>query len=213
MKNTLNSIAVLLFSALIAPSAQALGPLDGEVGVAYWSNHFDADLANGELDIGTRFAYGEAWLFNNWGLKGAYYDSDLEESGFSNHSRTQIEVRKRLLSFGDTNFIAVGAGLESIALINGENSDGVRLSAEARIGLPSTVFLYGKAGWTPSLNSAGSFEDISSTEIEVGAHFTPAPFVSLRLGYIEHQLNYMDMSSGTDGSTSSGFFIGAGFHW
>ncbi|NKB78209.1 MAG: hypothetical protein GKR96_14540 [Gammaproteobacteria bacterium] len=214
MKNKIITTFALLFGCLQCQSLYALGPIDGEVGVAFWNNHFEADIANGELDVGTTLAHGEVWLFNEWGVRGAYYDSDLEESEFSNQNRTQLEVRKRFLSLGDNNFLAFGAGLENIALKSGQESDGLRFSAEARLGLPSTVFLYGKAAWSPSLQSTSEFDDISSNEVEVGVHFTPAPFVSLRLGYLQYELNYTNAVSGVDGdSASSGFFVGAGVHW
>ncbi|NKB63721.1 MAG: hypothetical protein GKR95_16950 [Gammaproteobacteria bacterium] len=214
MKNKIATTLALVLGFLQWQLAHALGPLDGEAGVAFWSNHFEADISNGDLDVGTTLAHGEVWLFNEWGVRGAYYDSDLEESEFSNQNRTQLEVRKRFLSLGDNNFLAFGAGLENIALKSGQESDGLRFSAEARLGLPSTVFLYGKAAWSPALQSTSEFDDISSREMEVGAHFTPAPFVSLRLGYLQYELDYRSVASGGGGgTTSSGFFIGAGVHW
>ena len=214
MKDKIITTLSLVAALLYAPSGHALGPFDGEVGVAFWSNHFEADIANGELDAGTTLAHGEVWLFNEWGVRGAYFDSDLEESEFANQDRTQLEVRKRFLSLGDNNFLAFGAGLENITLKSGQESDGLRFSAEARVGLPSTLFLYGKAAWSPDLQSTSEFDNISSKEVELGAHFTPAPFVSVRLGYMEYELDYNRTSTGgAGGSTSSGFFIGAGIHW
>ena len=215
MKNKIKAIsakAVTLLVLFVGTPAYALGPIDGEVGLGFWSNHYESDLQNGELDLGTTFAHGELWLFDEWGVRGSYFDSDLEESAFSNQQRTVIEARKRFLSLSDNNFFALGAGLENIALTNGQDTSGLRLSAEARLGLPLSIFLYGRAGWSPVLESTSGFDDISSREIEVGAHFTPMPFVSLRVGYLQYDLDY-SLDAAQSNESSSGFFVGAGFHW
>ena len=212
MKIMSKAILGVLLSVSMGNSAKALGPIDGEIGLGFWNNHYEANLRNGELDVGTTFAHGELWLFNEWGVRGAYFDSDLEETSFNNQKRTQVELRKRFLSLGDNNFLAVGAGVENITLVDGNDTNGLRLSAEARLGLPSSIFLYGRAAVSPVFESVNGYDDINSREIEVGAHLTPMPFVSLRLGYLQYDLNYS--FNGMDSNdTSSGFFVGAGVHW
>ena len=47
----------LLFCVLLLPlkNASALGPVDGEIGIGWWANDFEADLAEAELDAGSTF--------------------------------------------------------------------------------------------------------------------------------------------------------------
>lgn len=196
------------------PQANALGPVDGEIGVAGWASDFDADLSESELDAGSVFIYGEGWLGDKWGLRGAWYDSDLEGEAFSNQTRLNLELRRRLFSVSDNNFFAVGGGIETIELQNGDEAGGLRVSAEGRFGIPGPFFFYGRIAWAPDLGNAGEFDDIASTELDMGMHITPFPFLSLRLGYLTYELEYDDSRfSGNSGSEVSGFYLGGGFHW
>ena len=73
---------------------------------------------------------------------------------------------------------------------------------------------YDKSLWIPWMDDAGSFEDITGTELDVGMHITPLPFVSIRLGYLGFELDF-DRSGGLPGggSSTSGYYIAGGFHW
>ena len=194
--------------------ALALGPVDGEIGIAWWANDFEADLSEGDIDAGSLFIHGEGWLGNKWGIRGAWYDSDLEGETFSDQTRANIEIRRRLLSLSDNNFIALGAGIERIDLQDGSDSSGLRLSAEGRFGIPGPVFFYGKLSLVPVLQDAGNFDDISAREVDIGMHITPFPFLSVRFGYLEYELDFDDRSVGrSGGSNTSGFYLGGGFHW
>ena len=155
----------------------------------------------------------KTWIGDKWGVRGSWFDSDLEGEAFSDQSRLSLVLRRRLISVSDNNFIAVGGGFEHIELENGDSSDGLRVSLEGRFGLPGSVFLFGRAAWIPILEDAGNFEDVSATEVDAGIHITPIPFVSLRLGYLKYELDYDDVSSQSTGSKTSGFYLGAGFHW
>jgi len=211
-KKFLLIIASLL--SVVSIKSFALGPVDGEIGIALWENDFKADISSAEVDAGSLFIYGETWVGEKWGIRGAWFDSDLESTEFSNQSRYQLEVRRRLLSASDNTFLALGAGLEKIDLENGSDSSGFRISTEGRLSFTGIIFLYGKYAWVPSMGDAGNFDDISATEIDVGIHITPLPFVSLRLGYLEYDLDYNLTAPGlAGGSDSSGFYLGGGFHW
>lgn len=204
------SVAIL---SMIPVSSHGLGPVDGEIGISFWNNEFDADFSEGKIDAGSLMLHGEVWLGDKWGIKGAWFDSDLESQEFSDQSRLQIEARRRVLSVADNSFIALGGGIERIDLVNGSNSSGLRISAEGRMGV-GPAFFYGSAAWVPQLQDAGNFRDISASEVDAGIHLTLIPFVSLRLGYLVYDLDYDDTASGrSSGSRTSGFYLGAGLHW
>ena len=105
---------LLLFCVLILPlkNADALGPVDGEIGIGWWANDFEADISEAELDAGSTFIYGEGWLGDHWGIRGAWYDSDLEGEEFSDQTRFNLELRRKFFSVTDNNFVALGAGIE-----------------------------------------------------------------------------------------------------
>jgi hypothetical protein len=198
---------------MVSTSSYGLGPVDGEIGVALWNNDFDADISEGKIDAGSIILHGQAWLGDKWGIKGAWFDSDLESQEFSNLSRLQLEVRRRFLSVSDNSYVALGGGIERIDLVNGSDTSGVRVSAEGRLGV-GPAFVYGVAAWVPVLQDAANFNDISATEVDAGIHLTLIPFVSLRLGYLEYNLDYDDtMLNRSSGSRTSGFYLGAGLHW
>lgn len=193
--------------------ARALGPVDGEVILSLWNNQFESDLGDGEADVGSLTASGEIWVGDNWGLRIARFESDLEETELSNETRTQLEIRRRLLSASDNNFFAIGVGAESIDLVNGESSEGLRLSAEARLALTPITYFYGRGAYLPWMEDAGEFSEISGSELEFGVSFTPLPFVSVKLGYLTLDLDYEDAAGNGSSASSDGFLVGAGLHW
>ncbi len=207
-------IAGYILLAMASTSSHALGPVDGEIGIALWNNEYQVDLSQGDIDAGSTMIYGETWLGDTWGLRGAWFDSDLDGVGIPNQSRTQLEVRRRLLSASDNNYFALGAGIEQLDLINGQDTSGFRISAEGRAGLPGSIFVYGKFAWTPDLGDAGNFKDISAREVDAGIHITPMPFLSIRLGYLDYEVDFDNATTGRSGASStSGFYLGTGFHW
>lgn len=203
-----------LFLLLTSGPSHSLGPVDGELIASLWNNDFESDIADGEADFGSLTLSGELWLGDNWGLRAARYENDLEGTAVENQTRTQLELRRRLLSFSDNNFFAFGVGAEQIDLINGESTTGLRLSAEARLGITPITYFYGRGAYLPYMDDAGSFEELTGSELEVGVSFTPLPFLSVKLGYLTLDLDYTDAQSGSGSSTrSDGFLIGAGIHW
>lgn len=211
-KKTLASAAFIL---LVSTSpAYALGGVDGEVIASWWGNSFDGDIFENDEDSGAIALTGEIWLGDSWGLRGARYESDIDDPLLENEDRTQIEIRRRIVSLSDNNFFAFGLGAENIELVNGESSTGVRVSAEARLAVTPISYLYGSAAYLPAMGDAGNFEDLTGTEFEVGISLTPFPFVSLKAGYLIMDLDYTNGITGLDrGLTTEGFLIGAGIHW
>ena len=188
--------------------------MDGEIIVSLWNNQFESDLLSGDVDVGSLTASGEIWVGDNWGIRAARYENDLEETPLDNQSRFQLELRKRLLSISDNNFLALGIGGEKIDLINGESSNGLRLSAEGRLAITPAAYIYGRGALLGLTEDAGNFTDLSGQEIELGVSFTPLPFVSIKFGYLTLDLDYEDAGTGVGGNTKSdGVLVGAGFHW
>ena len=68
------AIGGILF--FLCANSYALGPVDGEIGIAWWATDFESDLAGANIDAGSTFIYGEGWIGQNWGVRGAWYDSD-----------------------------------------------------------------------------------------------------------------------------------------
>lgn len=206
--------ALAMLPGLFVQNAIALGPVDGEIIVSLWNNQFESDLLNGEVDVGSITASGELWIGDNWGLRVARYENDLKETDFENQQHTQFELRRRLLSISDNNFIALGVGVEKIDLLNGESSTGLRVSAETRLALTPVTYFYARGALLPSMGDAGAFSDISGTEIEAGISITPFPFLSLKAGFLVLDLDYENSDTGSGGNTrSDGLLIGAGIHW
>ncbi|MEA3291983.1 MAG: hypothetical protein U9Q71_06765 [Pseudomonadota bacterium] len=206
--------AAAMLALCLSGTAMALGPVDGEVGLQWWNTQFDADILDGELDVGTWSGFGELWLDQKWGLRGAFYQSDLEHEDLDNEQRFNIDLKRRLLSPTDNTFLALGAGWESIDLSSGGRSDGVRLVLEGRVGLAGFVYLYGQNAWIPWLSESDGLSDLSGNEFEVGIGFEPLPFLSLRAGYRDFRLDYdYDTRDGSESSRSKGLLLGAGVHW
>lgn len=196
--------AILFFQNLSTLDAHALGPVDGEIGVALWAEDLDTDVG---------FIHGEGWLGDKWGIRGAWFSSGLESEELSDN-RVNAEIRWRLLSLSDNNFVALGSGVERVELNNGSDSSGIRVSAEGRFGIPGPIFFYGRLAWVPASQDAGNLTDVSAREFDAGIHVTPFPFMSLRFGYHDYQLDYHDRDlRQTESSNMSGFYLGAGIHW
>jgi hypothetical protein len=214
MKNSSIMPVLVGILILLCTNSYALGPVDGEIGIAWWANDFEADLADADIDAGLTFVYGEGWLGDKWGVRGAWYDSNLEGEAISNQTRFNLEARRKMFSASDNNFFALGAGIENIDLENGGDAQGFRVSAEGRFGVPGPVFFYGRIAWVPELGDAKNFDDISAQEFDAGIHITPIPFMSLRIGYMKYELDYDNTATGLGGgSSTSGFYLGGGFHW
>ncbi len=205
---------ILVLSGLWATAPSwALGPVDGEIGLQWWSNNFSVDVSEGETSGGAFGGHAEVWWQDKWGLKGSLYRSDLDETGIESADHLSIDVKRRLFSLTDNSFVAVGLGWEDIDLVDGTNSSGARLLLEGRVGVVGALYLYGQTAWFPSLDDAGQRTDLNGNEYEAGLSYDPFPFLSLRAGYRRFKLDFDDDTGSGVSTETRGFIFGAGLHW
>lgn len=213
LKNTRFILFLPLWLILAHSNSFALGPVDGEVGIYWWANEFEADFSDGEIDAGALGGRGEIWFDQKWGMGGQLYQSDLEEDNLDDAEYLNIDFKRRIFSLTDNTFLALGLGWQDVSIEN-ESSNGARVLLEGRVGLGGVVYLYGQTAWFPDLDDFSNRSNVDGTEFEAGLSFDPLPFFSLRAGYRKFKIDYTNNYNNNDESArSTGFVIGAGFHW
>lgn len=200
------AIAAAVF-VLGTGSAVAMGPVDGEVTAMYWMSETEVDVGFGSAsedseDIGFR---GELWFMKKLGVSVALFSADLEDSD-ATIDYNNLDVKWRVLSPTENNFLAVGAGWQQIDL-DGDDADGFRVVVEGRVAIVGIVYFYGRGAHAPELDADGIDGDM--TELEAGVMVKPAPFLQLFGGY---RSNDMSFDGGID-LTTDGFVIGAGVNF
>ncbi len=206
MRKTTITLAVLLF-AFVSP-ALALGPVDVEVGAAYWLSDTSLDFAGESLsaDSADMNLWGQIWV-TKWGAKAAIYKTDLDHKEFDGSFQidyTSLDLRYKVLELTDNNFIAVGVGYQKVEFDSVDASSldttGWRVSTEAHIGLGRMINFYGDGAYYFGLDDISQegdtlARDPSGWELEVGVSFKPAPFLNIRAGYRKSSLD-MDILDG-----------------
>lgn len=204
----------LALLALPVSGVSAAGPIDGEVGVNWWANDFDTDLGDGEVDAGAVGGHLQLWWNETWGVKGALYRSDLADSGSADDvDYLSVDVKRRLISVTEHNFLAAGVGYEQLDLRGGD-TQGLRLLVEGRVGLVGAVWAYGHSAWMPVFDDTAAREDQDAFEFEAGVGFSPLPFMKLSAGWRKFALDFTDSASGSGRTNSaSGPVFEAGLKW
>lgn len=204
----------LVVSSLPASGALAAGPIDGEVGLNWWANDFDADLGGGDIDAGAVGGHLQLWWNETWGLKGALYRSDLADSGSADDADyLSVDLKRRLISVTENNYVAAGVGYEQLDL-GGDDTHGLRLLVEGRVGLVGAVWAYGHSAWMPVFDDTASREDQDAFEFELGVGFSPLPFVKLSAGWRKFSLDFTDTATDAGRTNSaSGPVFEAGLKW
>ncbi|HSH40834.1 MAG TPA: outer membrane beta-barrel protein [Arenicellales bacterium] len=213
----MNMRAALIAVALMtmpAAGAMAAGPIDGEAGLNWWANDFDADLGGGDVDAGAVGGHLQLWWNETWGLKGALYRSDLADSGDADDvDYLSIDLKRRIISVTENNYLAAGVGYQQLDLRGGK-TEGLRLLAEGRVGLVGAIWLYGQSAWMPVFDDTSAREDQDAFELEAGVGFSPLPFIKLSAGWRKFSLDFTDTAADTDRSNSaSGPVFEAGVKW
>ena len=222
-------VRVLLMSSIVAAPALALGPMDGEVGALWWANEYETEGVS--ADAGVPGMNAELW-WKSVGVR-AQVLGDVDEVS-SSSDYTALDVMWKAFSPTENNFFAVGLGWQDMGFtaVNSSvanpffsgDTAGVRVALEGRVGIVGMVYAYGQAAYLPAMDDAASdsltpdeYNDMDGLEYEVGVSWKPAPFVSVRGGYRENQLDYTRRDLGgaesDESSDSSGFLLGVGFHF
>lgn len=208
------TLVLLALLCLPVPGAMAAGPLDGQATLNWWANDFDADLGGGKVDAGAFGGSVDLWWNEKWGLAGALYRSDLADSGsMQDVDYLSLDVKRRLISVTEHNFIAAGAGYERLGMSGGD-AQGLRLVVEGRLGLLGAVYAYGESAWMPVFDDTSTRRDLSALELEAGVGYAPLPFLTLSAGWRKFDLDFDDSTTGNGRSTTaSGPVFEAGIKW
>lgn len=217
MRRAATALAIL---TLFAAPAAALGPLDGEIGAVYWANDFDVN--NVSSDSGAPGFRGELWMSKKYGVRAGMYSSDYDDFGGGSSDYTSVDLMWKPISPTENNFVAFGLGWQQTDFSDlgfADDTSGMRLAGEGRVGLGGLFHAYLQAAFIPKLDDVADvngtnppFEDLESTEYEVGVSWKAAPFVSVKAGWRETSVDFTQ--GGFDGSAeSSGFLVGLGFHF
>lgn len=186
--------AVMVLAPAVAP-AMALGPVDVEAGVVYWMQDVDFQTGAAGLtldgdDIGL---FAEIWI-GDIAIRGAQYSTDVGEQGLDFTIDWQsIDVRWKALELTDSNYVAIGAGVQRITiegLGGNDDSSGFRVSAAARFGLGRLFAIYGDAAYYVSMDDFSNGTNVDGYEAEVGLSVKPAPFLNIRAGYRKSSVDY-----------------------
>lgn len=207
-------LIALVLCCLPAQGALAVGPVDGEATVNWWANDFDTDLGGGDIDAGAFGGQVQLWWDQKWGLSGALYRSDLADAGGDDDiDYLSVDLKRRLISPTEHNFIAAGLGYQHLGMPGGDASGG-RLLLEGRVGIVGAVYAYGQTAWMPFFGDTDAREDLDAFEFEAGVGFSPLPFITLSAGWRKFDLNFTDTATDMDrDNTASGPVFEAGVKW
>lgn len=202
-----------------ASPALAVGPVDVEVGVAYWQQDYtwqtdpgDFAIARSADDLGY---WGKIWAFN-WGLSAAQFKGNWN-GGTTDY--LSIDLMRKVIHPTRNNYLALGVGWQQIdyqvdigTLVASTDSTGARLVADARVGLIGMLYAYGNAAYLFGM-SGPDFDDNKygtgdGIEYEFGLAVKPAPFLWLRVGYRLTRVSWNFAANGdsyTDTRESDGY--------
>ncbi len=193
--STRKVLGLLLLSTLTCLPASAMGPVDGEVGAAWWHNSFSSDDGTSTItsDAGAPGYRAELWFLQRYGVRAERYSSELDDFDLSTSNSTSLDFMWRAFSPSENNYFALGLGWQEIDLgtigLAGDSS-GIRLALEGRVALGGLFYLYGQGYYLPSLDDTeatdpglGQFEDMDGHILEAGISWKLAPFVGMRAGY------------------------------
>jgi hypothetical protein len=218
MKGTLRLLAlatlVLLGSSL---PARALGPVDLEVTALFWNSDTEVlGVSESSGEVGGR---AEIW-FKKLGASAALFrprpEGALSDLDFD---YTNLDVKWKLISPTENNFIALGAGYQNVDVTAGglsDDSTGPRLVAEGRVGLTAILYFYGRGAYMPDLSDLEegtvTLTNGSGFEYEFGLQVKPFPFLQLFGGFRSHKNEY-DVPLGTTEFKHDGIVVGGGVNF
>ena len=213
MKRIVWILAVVATLCMLAPStAMALGPVDVEVRAAYWLAELDSD---GEIDdMEGPGVEASVWFTNKLGVTGALYQTS--GSGLLDGldiDFLSLDVKWRLLSPTEHNYLAVGVGYQTTdfdSFISFDTS-GPRVLVEGNVGLVGILQGYGRYVYMPDLDDLAGLTDGSGSEFEAGVKLKFG-IIEIFGGYRAHNMSFDDAGSSVDLDTN-GYLAGVGFEF
>ncbi len=217
MKRNVWMIMALTAVFLLVPNAaMALGPVDVEGRVMYWQGDTEIDGETADMDgYGAEF---DLWFTNKLGVTAAFWPVEGKDlaAGFEKDYMS-LDVKWRLFSPTEHNYLAVGVGYQDIDLTTpGESFDssGFRVVVEGNVGLVGILQGYGTLAYMPSMDALDDvFDDGNGMEYEFGVQIKFA-VMGIYAGYRSHDVEF-DFSDGS-GSVKlkdDGFVAGVGFEF
>jgi hypothetical protein len=205
-------LAAAVLVLLPQAAARAAGPVDVEVGIAYWDAKeettgepsVDASDVGGWVELGlSRFAF----ALSQWRVSPEDGDADF----------TALDVKYRVFEPTEGNFIAVGVGGERVNIDGGDFSDSstsARVLVEGGVSI-KIVKIMGRYAYLPSLGDITVGPDTirgdKGYEAEAMVSVHPAPFFFVHGGYRIDSLDF-ELPDGSGVTLESkGPFAGVGF--
>lgn len=215
MKRALPVLAILL--AATASPALALGPVDGEVTALYWLS--TTQIGSSEEDSPDAGGRAELWFVKKIGISAALVRTDPEGAleGTDLEYRN-LDLKWRVLSPTENNFLALGVGWQQLELANGDSVDtsGPRAVLEGRVSLVGVLYAYGRAAYLPDLDDwrigLVTLTNGKGHEIEGGVQLKPAPFLQFFAGYRRNEATFDGLLGEVEVSTD-GIVAGAGVNF
>ncbi len=203
--------ALLIVGGIATPALSDEPGIDGSFNLAWWSNNFSANALDASFDAGTVGAEAEVWWSQRWGLKGSLFKSDvLESNSKEGPDFLSVDLKRRLISPTKNSFLAVGLGWESMDLGKGADTQGPRFLLQGSLGLTPVLAIYGHTAWLPVMGDSEQLNDPRGFEFEAGIALNPFPFLSLRAGYRQFNLDFKSLEGADEASKSKGVILGAG---
>jgi hypothetical protein len=201
---------------LASSSALALGPVDVEGRVMYWQG--DSDFDGGVDDFTGYGAEFDLWFTNKLGVTAALWpvEGDGMLDGLSKDYMS-LDVKWRLFSPTEHNYLAVGAGYQDIDIstpFGDFDTSGFRLVVEGNVGLVGILQGYGTLAYMPSMDELDTvFDTGTAMEYEFGVQVKFA-ILGIYAGYRVHDVEW-DFNDGPGSVTlkDDGFVAGVGFEF
>jgi hypothetical protein len=176
----------------------AAGPIDGEVSAVWWANDFEtkSQTATTSEDAGAPGLRAELWMLERYGVRACQYGSD--PSGSDGADYTSVDVMWRAFSPTENNFVALGLGWQQMDIDGlADETSGMRVALEGRVGLMDMLYAYGHGSYLPSLDDVdavdptfGRYRDLDAYEYELGVAWNAAPFVNVHAGYRVNNVSF-----------------------
>jgi hypothetical protein len=193
-------MGLLAAAALSTRPAKAIGPVDVEVGAGYWDA--DTEIVNVSESAAAPALFGNVWMKNALGFGVSRYEAVPEGTlDGADTEYTAVDAKWRFMNATRNNFVAVGAGIEQVGVVD-DNTVAPRVLVEGRASV-KMVYFFGKAAYLPTMGSmnieGAEYDGKTGTEFEAGVGVHPIPLLSINLSY---KANSVDLESPIFGSVT-----------